>query len=129
MKWNQTAKSVVLALAVVAATSAFASNKGTLHVQEAAQIGGQTVSAGEYQLRWEGAGPNVEVSVMQGKKVVAKVPAQLVEQKEAYTNDSAIVDRSSSTPSIKEVRFAGKKYSLAIGGEKAEMGEASSRIP
>ncbi len=129
MKWNQAVKSLVLALAVVAATSAFASNKGTLHVNEAAQIGGQAVPVGEYQLRWEGSGPNVELSVMQGKKVVATVPAQVVELKEAFTHDAAIVDRAAGTRSITEVRFAGKKYSLAIGGEKAEMGEASSRIP
>jgi len=128
MKWNQAVKTLVLAVAVAATTSAFASsNKGTLHVSEAAQINGQSVAAGDYQLRWEGAGPNVQVSVMQGKKVVATVPAQLVEQKQAFSNDSTIVDRTSSTPAIKEVRFAGKKYALAIGAEKAEMGESSSK--
>jgi len=128
MKWNQAAKSAVLALALVAATSAFAgTNKGTLHVNEPAQISGQTVEAGEYQLRWEGAGPNVQVSVMKGKKVVATVPAQLVEQKQAFANDSTIVDRSGSTPTIKEVRFGGKKYALSLSTEKAEMGESSSK--
>jgi hypothetical protein len=53
----------------------------------------------------------------------------VVEQKQAFSNDSAIVDHTGSTPTVKEVRFAGKKYSLALGSEKAEMGEASSRIP
>ncbi|HUM07013.1 MAG TPA: hypothetical protein VLT90_16215 [Terriglobales bacterium] len=128
MKWNQAAKSAFLALAVLAATSAFAGNKGTLHISEAAQINGQAVPAGEYKLQWDGAGPNVQVSVMQGKKVIATVPAQIVEQKQASSNDSTIVDRSGSTPSIKEVRFAGKKYTLAIGSERAQMGE-SSKLP
>ena len=122
MKWNQAAKSLVLAVAIAAASTAFASNKGTLHISEAAQIGNQSVAAGEYQLRWDGAGPNVEVSVLQGKKVVAKVPAQLVEQKQASSHDSAIVDRTGSTPTVKEVRFAGKKYFLALSSDRAAMG-------
>lgn len=128
MKWNQVAKSLVLALAVVAATSAFAgTNKGTLHLSESAQINGQSVAAGEYQLRWEGTGSNVELSVMKGKEVVTKVPARVVESKQAYSYDSTIVDRGGSAPQVKEVRFAGKKYALAIGTEKAEMGESSSK--
>ncbi len=110
MKWNHVAKSVVLALAVLVATSVFA----------------KAVPAGEYQLRWEGTGSNVEVSFMQGKKVVTKAPAKVVELKSAFGNDATVIDRTSSTPSITEVRFAGKKYALEIGGaEKAAMGEST----
>ena len=126
MKWNQVAKSVVLALAVLVAGSAFASNnKGSLHLTEPAQINGQAIPAGDYQLRWEGTGSSVEVSVMQGKKVVTKAPAKVVELKSAFGNDAAVIDRSASTPSVTEVRFAGKKFALSLGGEKAEMGEST----
>jgi len=127
MKWNHVAKSVVLALAVLVATSVFASNnKGSLHLSQPAQVNGQAVPAGEYQLRWEGTGSNVEVSFMQGKKVVTKAPAKVVELKSAFGNDATVIDRTSSTPSITEVRFAGKKYALEIGGaEKAAMGEST----
>jgi len=130
MKWNRVTTSLVLALAMLATTGAFAAgSSGSLHLSEAAQISGQALPAGEYKLRWEGTGSNVELSVMQGKKVVAKVPARLIESKDAYPYDSAVVDRASSTPAVKEVRFAGKKYALEIATEKAEMGESSSRIP
>lgn len=129
MKWNHVAKSVVLGLAVLVATSAFAgNNKGSLHLSEAAQVNGQAVPAGDYQLRWEGTGSNVEVSFMQGKKVVTKTPAKLIELKDAFAYDATVVDRASSKPAVTEVRFAGKKYALSIGGaEKAEMGESSSK--
>jgi hypothetical protein len=122
------AKSVVLALAVLIATSAFAgnSNKGSLHLGEAALINGQSVPAGDYQLRWEGTGA-VEVSVMQGKKLVTKSPAKVIELANgASNNDVAVVDKSSATPSVTEVRFAGKKFALSLGGaEKAGMGEST----
>ncbi len=127
MKWNHVAKSVVLALAVLVATSAFAgTNKGSLHLSAAAQVNGQAVPAGDYQLRWEGTGSNVEVSVMQGKKVVTKSPAKVVELKDAFNRDATVMDKSAGTPAVTEVRFAGKKYALAIGGaEKAAMGEST----
>jgi hypothetical protein len=129
MKWNHVAKSVVLALAVMVATSAFAGssgNKGSLHLSDAAQINGQAVPAGDYQLRWEGTGDNVEVSVMQGKKVVTKAPAKVVEVKDKFDRDATVVNTTSSTPTVTEVRFAGKKYALVLSGaEKAAMGEST----
>lgn len=128
MKWNHVAKSVVMALAVLVSTSAFAgsSNKGSLHLSEAAQVNGQAVSAGDYQLRWEGTGANVEVSFMQGKKLVTKSPAKVLELQGASNSDATVVNRSTATPAVTEVRFAGKKYALAIGGaEKAAMGDST----
>lgn len=117
MKWNNLAKFAVLGLAVLLATGALASNKGTLTLQEAAQVNGTQLPAGEYQVRWEGTGSNVEVSFMRGKKEVAKTSAKIVDLQKAYGYDSAVVDHSSGTAALSEVRFAGKKVALAIGGE------------
>ena len=105
MKLNNVAKTVVLGLAVLLASSAFASNKGTLQVREALEVNGQQLAPGEYQLRWDGTGANVEVSFMRGKKEVAKTTAKVI-----------------------ELRFAGKKFALAISAtEKAEMSGNSSK--
>jgi hypothetical protein len=117
MKWNNLAKFAVLGLAMLLATGAFASNKGTLRVQEAVQVNGQQLPAGEYQVRWEGTGSNVEVSFMKGKKEVAKTSAKVIDLDNAPQYDAAVVDRSSGTPTVSEVRFAGKKIALAIGSE------------
>lgn len=117
MKWNNLAKFAVLGLAVLLATGAFASNKGTLTLQEAAQVNGTQLPAGEYQVRWEGTGSNVEVSFMRGKKEVAKTSAKIVDLQKAYGYDSVVLDHSSGTAALSEVRFAGKKVALAIGGE------------
>jgi hypothetical protein len=128
MKLNHLAKTVVLGLAVLLASSAFASNKGSLQVREPLEVNGQQLAPGDYKLRWDGTGANVEVSFMQGKKEVAKASAKVVARDKASDYDSAVVDRSSGKASVSEIRFAGKKYVLAIGAtEKAEMGEASNR--
>lgn len=122
MKLNNLAKSVVLGLAVLLATSAFASNKGTVELREVSEVNGQQLAPGEYQVRWDGTGSNVEVSFMKGKKELAKTSAKVVELDKAYGYDSAVVDHASGKATVSEIRFAGRKYALAIGGtEKAEM--------
>jgi hypothetical protein len=116
------AKTVVLGVAVLLASSAFAGNKGSMLIRENVEVNGQQLSAGEYQLRWDGTGSDVEVHFMRGKKEVAKTSAKLVSLDQASSYDSAVVDRASGKAAVSEVRFAGKKYALAIGTtDKAEM--------
>jgi hypothetical protein len=125
---NHLAKTVVLGLAVLLASSAFASNKGTLQVRELSEVAGQQLAPGEYQLRWDGTGSNVEVSFMQGKKEVAKVSAKVVALDKASDYDTVVFDHSSGKTIVSEVRFAGKKYAIALGAtEKAEMSGNSSK--
>ncbi len=127
MKLTHVAKTVVLGLAVLLASSAFASNKGSLVVREALEVNGQQLAPGEYQLRWDGTGSNVEISFMKGNKEVAKASARVVAVDKAPEYDLAIVDRTSGKAAVSELRFAGKKYALAIGTEKAEMSGSSSK--
>jgi hypothetical protein len=118
----------VLGLAVLLATSAFASNnvKGSLLLRESVEINGQQLAPGEYQVRWDGTGPSVEVSFMQGRKEVAKTSAKVVALDEAPEYDSAVVDHTSGKAAISEIRFSRRKYALAIGAtDKAEMSGSS----
>src|ERR1700687_503171 len=125
---NNLAKTVVLGLAVLLTSSAFASNKGSMHVQESIEVAGQQLAPGDYQLRWDGTGSNVEVSFMRGRKEVAKAPAKVVGLDKTSDYNSAVVDHASGKATVSEVRFAGKKYALAIGAtEKAEMSEGSTK--
>ena len=124
---NRVVKTVVLGLAVLLASSAFASNKGSLVVREALEVNGQQLAPGEYQLRWDGSGSNVEISFMKGNKEVAKASARVVAVDKAPEYDLTIVDRTSGKAAVSELRFAGKKYALAIGTEKAEMSGSSSK--
>jgi hypothetical protein len=123
---NNLAKTVVLGLAVLLATSAFASNKGSLQVRETVEVNGQQLTPGDYQVRWDGTGSTVEVSFMQGKKEVAKTTAKIVALDKPYGFDSTVVDHEGGKATISEVRFSGKKFVLAIN-EKAEMSANSGK--
>jgi len=128
MKLNNLAKSVVLGLAVLLATGAFASNKGSLRFEEPVQVNGQQIPAGNYELRWEGSGSNVQLSFMQGKKEIAKTTARTIELEKASSYDSAVVDHSSGKAAVSEVRFAGKKTALSLAGsDSASMSTNSSK--
>ena len=127
MKLNNLEKTVVLGLAVLLASSAFASNnKGSLLVGEAFEVNGQQLPAGEYQVRWDGTGSTVEISFMQGKKELAKTSAKMVPLDTVSYGDSAVVDHNSGKAAISEIRFSGKKFALVIGPtDKAEMNGTS----
>jgi hypothetical protein len=128
MKLNHVAKTVVLGLAVLLASSAFASNKGSLQVRESFEINGQQLSAGDYEVRWDGTGSSVEVTFMKGKKEVAKTTAKVVALDKAYGYDSAVVEHTSGKTTVSELRFAGKKFALAIGAtDKAEMSATAGK--
>lgn len=114
-------KSLFLGLALLLATSAFAANKGSLQVQEPITVNGTKLPPGDYKLQWDGTGPSVELSIMQGKKVVAKVPAHIVDLDKPSSLDAAVVkNNGDGTKTLSEVRLGGKKYSLAVGEEAAK---------
>jgi len=61
---------------------AFAGQKNSAHVQfqDAVTVAGTKLAAGEYKVTWQGNGPDVTVSFVEGRKVVATAPARLVNQ-------------------------------------------------
>jgi len=117
----KTSKNLFLGLALLLATSAFAANKGSLTVQEPVTVNGTKLAAGDYKVQWEGTGPSVEVSITQGKKVIAKVPAHVVNLDQPSQSDAAVVKKNEDgSKSLSEVRLSGKKFALALGEEAAK---------
>ena len=114
-------KSLFLGLALLLATSAFAANKGSLQVQEPLSINGTKLAPGDYKVEWDGAGPSVEMSILKGKSVVAKVPAHLVDLDQASPANATVVKRNDDgTRSLTQIRVSGKKYALAVGEDAAK---------
>ncbi|PYX14762.1 MAG: hypothetical protein DMG84_13910 [Acidobacteria bacterium] len=128
MKSSQLSKGLLLGLALLLATSAFAANKGSLQVSDPVTVSGKQLAPGAYTVEWEGNGPNVELNILQGKKVVATMPARLIDLNRSADGDSAVVRKNDDgSRTLAEIRFAGKKYALALGNEsaKAEAGDST----
>ncbi|MGA8270344.1 MAG: hypothetical protein WB919_02220 [Candidatus Sulfotelmatobacter sp.] len=116
MKFATVSKSLILGLAIVLASSAFAATKANLQLSNPVTVNGTTLKAGDYKIQWEGSGPNVELSIMQGKNVLAKVPARVVELQTPSSNDAAVIRHDGDGPGLLAgVRFQGKKMSLELG--------------
>jgi hypothetical protein len=61
------------------------------------------------------------LSITQGKKVIAKVPAHVVTLDTPSQSDAAVVkNNGDGTKSLTEVRLSGKKFSLTLGEEAAK---------
>ena len=128
MKFATVSKSLVMGLALLLASSAFAANKAMLTLNSPTSVNGTKLQAGEYKLEWDGTGPDVQLSLVKGKNVVAKVPAKVVELSSKPSNDAAVLKANSDgTTSLAEARFAGKKFSLKIGETDDGMQGGSSR--
>ena len=128
MKFATVSKTLIMGVALLLASSAFAATKASLNLHHPTNVNGTTLSPGDYKLQWEGTGPEVEVSIMQGKKVIAKVPAKLVDLSSPYPNDSAVVKQNGDgSASLSEARFQGKKYVLHIGDANDSMQPGSSK--
>jgi len=113
-------KALSLGLALLLATTALAASKGSLQLTTPAIVAGKQLPAGEYKVTWEGSGPAVEANIMQGKTLVAKVQAKIVELDRTPSMDAAVVRKSEDGSStLNQIRFSGKKYALEVSDQSA----------
>jgi hypothetical protein len=116
MKFATLSKSIFLGAALLLASTAFAGTKANLQITSPTNVNGTRLQPGDYKVEWDGAGPNVEVSILKGKNVVAKVPAHVVDLSTPAANSAAVVkSNGDGTSSLSGVRFEGKKFALEFG--------------
>jgi len=128
MKFATASKTLVLSLALVLTSSAFAATKASLQLSNPVTVNGTTLQPGDYKLQWEGNGPNVELSILQGKNVVAKTPAHVLALETPAANSAAVTRTSGSGPSsLAGIRFEGKKLALELGEASEGMQAGSSK--
>jgi len=115
MTFATVSKSLVMGVALLLASSAFAGTKGSLQLNSVVTVNGTQLKPGDYKVEWEGSGPNVEMSILRGKDVVAKVPAHVVELPTAASNSAAVTHESGNgEKALAGVRFQGKKIALEL---------------
>jgi hypothetical protein len=128
MKFATFSKSLVMGLALLLASNAFATTKAKLILQAPTTVNGTKLKAGDYKLEWDGSGPNVEVSIVQGKTVVAKVPAKIVDLKTPALSDTAVVKTNDDgTRTLAGAQFENKKFALQLADLSDGMQAGSSK--
>ncbi|MGA7220593.1 MAG: hypothetical protein WBX38_19920 [Candidatus Sulfotelmatobacter sp.] len=128
MKLATMTKYLAVCFALLVASSAFAATKADLQLDNAVLVNGTTLKAGEYKVQWEGSGPNVELTIMQGKNVVLKAPAHVVDLQTPATNNAAVTRKNESGPnSLSGLRFQGKKFELELADASQAMQAGSSQ--
>jgi hypothetical protein len=127
MRIATVSKSLVLGLAVLLAASAFAATKADLQLEDTVKVNGTTLKPGEYKVQWEGSGSSLEVSILQGKNVVAKAPGHFIELQTPSAYNAAVTVKNASGPdSLVGIRFQGKKMSLELGETSAAIQQSGS---
>ena len=123
-----TSKNLILASVLLLTSVAFASSKGTLHLQSPTTVNGTQLKPGDYKLQWDGTGPSVELSILQGKTLVTKTNAKVVDLPAASANDAAVVKKNDNgSNSLEAIRFGGKKFALELGDMSDGMQAGSSK--
>jgi hypothetical protein len=96
------------------------SNKGSLQLYEKTNVEGKSLNPGHYTVTWEGSGPDVQVSVLQGKQVVATFPAHVTEQATKNNEDAyGSAAETDGTRSLTAIYPNGKRFSLELGTKSA----------
>ncbi len=129
MKLSMISKSLLPGLALLLATSAFAANKGnkgSFEVFDPVIVSGHQLAPGQYKLTWEGTGSSVELMIVSQGKLVATVPAHLIELSQAEGRNATELRRNDDgSQSLTQIDLAGKKYALAFGDESGAAASTS----
>ncbi len=123
MKSLLSMKTLMLFLLLAFGASAFASDagKGNFQISDPVQVNGTTLPAGDYTAKWQGSGPDVQVSIVRSGKTVATIPAKLVQLEQKASYDAAEYQTGvSGKRELTALHFSGKKYSLQLGSTTAQ---------
>jgi hypothetical protein len=108
--------SLVCAMLLPISALAREKNEGKLTLFDKAQIGTTVLNPGTYTVKWMGAGPQVQVDVMQNKNMVATTNATL--QSESNLQQDAVVlhpaQNAAAPEQVAEIDLAHQKEALIL---------------
>ena len=86
--------------------------------------------AGEYTVQWEGAGPDVELTIKLDNRVKATVPAKVIPLDQPLREDAAVLDTDGNGGRrLLGIRFSGKKFFLQIEPASTTLADPPLLIP
>jgi hypothetical protein len=127
MKGSRLSYCVSAGIILLSSTAVFAANRGSLLIPEQVSVNGQSLAAGEYQVKWDGDGPNIDLRILRDGKVVTTLPAHTIELQRKDAENSVLIKKNDDgTESLSEIHFGGRKYAFAVGSEQAQMNSNSA---
>ena len=128
MKVTNSSKSFILGIVLLLASSAFAQSKASVELSRPVMLNGTELKPGDYNLRWEGTGPNVEVSIRRGRTVLAKIPARVSSLEYASAYNAAVTrENGTNINTLAGFRFKGKTMAIDLGEPSEEVQAASAK--
>ena len=115
---RMTASIAMLSLLLLAASPALAGTSRQVFVAEGTSLAGVEIEQGFYKLMWKrnGSPDSYVVSLHRGGKVIAKAEGKTASKDAAQSDGLAYRSDGNGGREIAEIRFAGKKDVIAIGG-------------
>ena len=115
---------VALMLMVPAALLAAPKDSANVTFTETVTVNGASVPPGDYHVVWQGTGPSVEATILQGKKVLASAPATLVNAKTQYDGAVETSDGSNNSKVLEAIDWSNR--SLRFGQANASSPSTST---
>ena len=109
---------LLLTAALLGSSAVFAgeSNKTTLKLYETTTVEGKALQPGDYKVTWEGSGPDVQVTILQGKETVATFQAHVTEQAARNAGDAyGSSSDANGSRALTAIYPGGKRIALELG--------------
>lgn len=112
---------IILMMAPVALLAA-QKNSGSVTFSETVTVNGTQIPPGDYRVEWQGSAPSVEVSILQGGKVLASSPATLVPGKTGLNGAFEAKDGENNSHILNVIDWA----NLSLRFDQAKGGTANT---
>lgn len=102
--------------------AAFAGNitKRDLHLYESVSVQGKQLTPGDYKVEWSGTGPDVQVTILNGRDTVASVPAKVVPTDTKNNSDGyASAKQADGSSDLTSIFFHGERFELQVSQQAA----------
>jgi len=101
-------------LAVLSPVGVFArdNKQHSVDIPDPVQVGGVQLEPGKYKVKWQGAGPDIQVTFLRDGKTVATIPATLKTNDVQVTQDDIVTDLPTKT--LTEIDFHRDREALVF---------------
>jgi hypothetical protein len=101
---------------ILLASTLFAEEEGRFELLSPVEVRGKQLSAGEYELRWNGTGPYLDLEILRNGNLLVSVPATISPIKNPGLYNSAVLrNNPNGTKTLFRIVLARKNLAIDIG--------------